>query len=951
MLPMCSIRRRLATACTVAALGAACTDPARTPSGPETPRVMSIRVSADSVRLDALGATAHLAATAHDQHGRPIMPAGLVWGSMDTTVVRVDDGGTVTAVKRGTAGVFASVGSVHSPPAAVTVAPVPVAVVKVAGDLQTAAVGEPLPEPIVVELRDRLGSPVADQTVYFYTLTGNVSPTVDSTDGDGRAQAVWTLGDLAIVNNTLRVSTVGDWAMTSFIAISVPGPPTAVRAVSSPMQQGIIDQALAAPVVVRVHDRYGNGVTGVVVDFVITAGGGTATPAAAVTAAEGKALTVWSLGSSLGTQTLEARVTGLAGSPVVFGVLATDLQILSTMPDTLVQGQTATIHGRGFDAVPDGNTVVLGSDTLVVSAASPTTLTITVPSHRCRPALDAALTVTKGGVTSGSLLRRVDPASFVSLATGEQLILGEPAQFCLQFRGTGTAAAYLIGVSSAAERPATELILGVDGVVGAGPPSSEIGLRVSPGAGTPPPRAASPRERHPAAERPLREWERRHLPVLRSAMARAPRGEAMVARAPIPNVGDLVSVKVPTDFGDPCDAFKTIGAKVRVVGAAGIWVTDTLNPVWDSLTTAEIQAYSDTFDTKIYPVDTLYFGSPTDLDGNGRVIVVLTVEVNRIPGGIAGFVFGGDLFPAAECSQSNEGELFYSHVPDVIGESGNGQRPKAGVLFQMPSLIAHEFAHNIQLSQRLIVGAGIPLTSWEAEGQASLAEELVGHHLLGNPQGQNYGASVVRAPAPGSPWYEANFLQLALYFGWYGGSTRAFGAPDRCSVYGPTGLSPCVPFAFYGASWALQRYLADRFGPSYPGGVPGLNRDLIARNVLAQGVANIEGLGLGVAFDSVFAQWAAMLFVDGRIGNAAEPLTLSTWDLRSVFNSFPAALQLEPLPLSFAPVSHGRAVVGGSTAYMLLSAAVSHPAYALRISGDPATAALLRPRLWVVRLQ
>ena len=73
------------------------------------------------------------------------------------------------------------------------------AVEVVAGDQQSALVGTPLRDPIVVRVLDRHGEPFPGTAVRFRLLGGNGSVTPDSvvTDGAGEAAALWTLGDSA----------------------------------------------------------------------------------------------------------------------------------------------------------------------------------------------------------------------------------------------------------------------------------------------------------------------------------------------------------------------------------------------------------------------------------------------------------------------------------------------------------------------------------------------------------------------------------------------------------------------------------------------------------------------------------------------------------------------------------------------------------------------------------
>ena len=86
--------------------------------------------------------------------------------------------------------------------------------------------------------------------------------------------------------------------------------------VSGNSQVGIVGAGLALPLVVRVADAYGSGMSGVVVNFVAT-GGATLRSASATTDVNGRAsdsLTV--LGSVAGTGTVTATASGVTGSAV-----------------------------------------------------------------------------------------------------------------------------------------------------------------------------------------------------------------------------------------------------------------------------------------------------------------------------------------------------------------------------------------------------------------------------------------------------------------------------------------------------------------------------------------------------------------------------------------------------------------------------------------------------------
>jgi hypothetical protein len=335
--------------------------------------------------------------------------------------------------------------------------------------------------------------------------------------------------------------------------------------------------------------------------------------------------------------------------------------------------------------------------------------------------------------------------------------------------------------------------------------------------------------------------------------------------------------------------------------------------------------------------------------------VVLTVEVNKFLGGaIAGFVYSGDLLQRTTCASSDFGELFYGHVPDPTNAAGTQARSKSAVLNQMPSLIAHEFTHIIQQSRRQIeLGSNQLLTSWEAEGQATLAEEVVGHSILGNQSAQNYGATVATT-GQGQRWYLFIFQRLGWYYGWDGSAGRNADTPDDCTLFGNFALTTsCEPFWFYGASWAFLRHLTDRYGPTTVGGVGGeaeFQRNIIEANPTLKGAPNIDAL-IPTTFDDAFVKWAAMNYVDGRVTGASSDLLMTSWNVHEVVTAVNAMAPIVPESQTFSAFSSARAVRAGSTAYTLLGSLAAHPALAVRVhngtGSDVGTA--LTPRLWVVR--
>ena len=86
---------------------------------------------------------------------------------------------------------------------------------------------------------------------------------------------------------------------------------TTLSKISGDNQQGPPGEALANPFVVQVQDQNGNPLQGTTVTFAVTAGGGTLTATTPTTDANGQAQTTLTLGSMLGTNTVQARVQGI----------------------------------------------------------------------------------------------------------------------------------------------------------------------------------------------------------------------------------------------------------------------------------------------------------------------------------------------------------------------------------------------------------------------------------------------------------------------------------------------------------------------------------------------------------------------------------------------------------------------------------------------------------------
>jgi hypothetical protein len=220
-----------------------------------------------------------------------------------------------------------------------------------------------------------------------------------------------------------------------------------------------------------------------------------------------------------------------------------------------------------------------------VTAASATSLTVTVPALNCQPARPDTVQVTVGASASNKFVHPRRPASLVSLAVGQQMIVSSPSDLCLQFDRAAASETYVIGVQSTSETPSSLTPITVTSVVAPGgapsPPALAAARLALQRSAQPTPRAL-PRgvldrmarlSRHSQAHLRLREREEHRLTgIHRQAMRLAMSQGVQGAIPPAVNVGDSVDVKVPNINSDFCANF----IQVRTVVRAG--TSSTLNP-------------------------------------------------------------------------------------------------------------------------------------------------------------------------------------------------------------------------------------------------------------------------------------------------------------------------------------------------------------------------------------
>jgi len=905
--------------------------------------VASVTVAPALDTLASLNDTVRFAATARDAEGRILPAVTASWSSTEPSTASVDGTGLVTALANGGTVIEATVGEVTGQ-GAVVVRQHPAAVATIEGDNQGQIVGLPLDSSVVVEARDALGSPVAGVPLRFVPEggLGSADPVEGVTDAAGRFATLWTLGTPAGIQ-TLRAEVTGDPSVAgAATATGFADLPDSMYPLAGNNQFEQASLPLPQPIQVRVVDQYFNPVPGAPITF--SAADGTLEATEVLTDLDGVASTTWTLGASAGPTTAQAflpdsavgDVVNLKGSPVTFQASVVGFELYSLVPTPPIAGQSLTLYGMGFAPEPAGNAVTIGGVAATVTATAQTALTVEVPSFGCTPAQAREIAIMRNGATVATSVL-VQPAGALSLNPGGTAVLTAQEDPCLQFLSSGAGGEYLVGIT--ATRPLQgELAFTMTADDGINPPPA-------PGPTATAPVADAPDDTPAGRDRALRVWE--------SSFSRAhpwsnisPWG-AMAAAPPV--VGQEIEMRVPGITTDPCNDFSATVARVIAVGEQVVVMTDAALPV-GAADSATIAAALDTlvaaFAGVVYPTAAAYFGTPTDRDQNGGIVVLLSPLVGTL--GVQAFATAVDLVDRATCPSSNGGEVIYLAAPAEPDAAGF-----AALLAAVPPDLAHELTHVIQLTRRTAAG-GIPLAPWIAEAQAQLGTEVVGFAARGDEPHRDYGAAVVNGDAEAMAWYRPLFDRLSYLFGWDGATGKVTGAPERCSLFGFGGPSvPCGPAYAAGAAWSFLRYVSDRVADGLAGGEPEFHAALIDADPMQDGVLAL-GSFAGGDLSRLIADWAMTLYADGRVPPAASPtLQVTSWNLADIYGALGAEQQLSPVAFDFTSFARAGSVTGGGTAYTRITAGGAHGALALRVrdGADQPLGDELRPRIWVVRVQ
>ncbi|GMR12102.1 MAG: hypothetical protein BMS9Abin29_0290 [Gemmatimonadota bacterium] len=609
---------------------------------------------------------------------------------------------------------------------------------------------------------------------------------------------------------------------------------------------------------------------GVTVSWSVVAGSGASLDqTSSVTSAAGFTAIGASLGSGLGEYLIRAAVSDQSDTFVDFTANAVLPPLLTVVPAAATAGDIIDIEGSNFSPIPRHNTVLFSGIPGRVLSSETGRITVEVPP--CLPSRSVEVEVRLGESSSDSRSMSVTGTLMApTLAVGaDTLLTGSDGFLCFAFGGDGPQASYLAVVQSSSQVGAARFDMALHGLVGAPAAMAPRSRTEPPSVEVPPIRAATGGPESPGLIQA--EWEEFVRFVEAEAVATAPvvqRAPAAASAALVPVVGDRRDFDVLGEGG----AFTRVTGEVRFVSEQAAMYVDA--GVLPAVPNSLLEHLAMWFDEPTFPLITESYGDASDLDGNGRVIILLTPVVNRLTprgaeGFAAGFFFGVDLL--VDEDKSNRGEIFYLLVPDPTGEFSD-PHSVSQLERVLPAILAHEFQHMIHFNERVLKrGADRTDALWLSEALAHTAEDLVAERLA--TQGD---------------------FDAAQLFGVenYRRAVRYLESPSSWSLILREGLASLQE---RGAGWLFVRYLEERFG--------GTSVLRALTQTTTTGTENVTA-ATGSSWTSLLADWGAAVGVEGQ---PAERRAMVRPELQYPLLDLVEALRTVSATFPLVPLTGGRA--------------------------------------------
>ena len=428
---------------------------------------------------------------------------------------------------------------------------------------------------------------------------------------------------------------------------------------------------------------------------------------------------------------------GGSGPPPGDPPVVTSLSTTSAAP-----GETITITGSNFAATAAENTVTFANPLSATKATSVTATQITVVVDQ--DATDGPVTVTTPGGSDTS-----SESLTVTRGVGDVFV----------FSGTG--ANHKLGLPN--PTASTKYLVIPHSVNSAAPFTTSYGYSLKTTSAVPAAAPANATSRAPESSAPIthveanqwfesRRWDDAkrvvdHYGVPRESDGRRTPNESAAAPAV---TKQFYVLKTTTGDQDLASSYSRITATLRYTGTKCLVYADNDTLPNGNFTQAHFDLFGSTYDNSIEATNVTYFGPYSDVDGNGKLIMLISPVVNRLQepdcggadctcGFIAGFFNPRDLYgtPPVTSGTTNHAEIIYLLAADPNGV-WDCQFPVDATAAENLGTIPHEHQHLTSFSWRIFHEGGTVQATWLEEGMAHMAEDLNGDNSSNIGRGKLY---------------------------------------------------------------------------------------------------------------------------------------------------------------------------------------------------------------------
>lgn len=393
---------------------------------------------------------------------------------------------------------------------------------------------------------------------------------------------------------------------------------------------------------------------------------------------------------------------------------------------------------------------------------------------------------------------------------------------------------------------------------------------------------------------------------------------------------------------DVPERFSRVTASLRYGGERVLLYEDDAAPS-GGFSDVDYQRLGQLFDTRLYETAAHMFGAPSDVDGNGRVIVLLSPKVNGlaphpdclVTGNVHGYFWGRDLIMPA-LPNSNAAEIFYAAVPDPNGDSGGCPQTTNQVRESVPATFVHELQHMISYNQHVMSRGGRQEADWLNEGLSHLAEELVSRAYELDPS-QPRQTPEQLFPDSSQAYIVPNVLNALDYLqATYASSVTVFRDLGTLNERG--------------AAWLFLRWLGDQKGEE-------IYRRMVETR--ATGWENVEAQA-NESFQQLFGDFSLALYADFRPDVDRTGLDsryrFTSRDFRQIFQRFYDLGELSnPFPILAIPIGHNEmangSMVQGTMDFYRLTGGTGNTNVSFTAQGGGSLPASRYPQVGILRIR